>query len=100
MEGVAAAHILFRLLFLAPVAWVYWDLDLFEDPSHQWNLPGLIRCLASIITVWSTLLASSAFRPVVCFGLSLVWVSDPVRPNRKRRPSRHLRWGPAGFQPL
>ncbi|RUR72322.1 photosystem II chlorophyll-binding protein CP47 [Chlorogloeopsis fritschii PCC 9212] len=100
-EGVAAAHIVLSgLLFLAAVwHWVYWDLELFQDPrtgEPALDLPkmfGIHLFLAGLLCF-----GFGAFHLTGLWGPGM-WVSDaygitghvePVAPE----------WGPDGFNPF
>jgi photosystem II CP47 chlorophyll apoprotein len=100
-EGVAAAHIVLSgLLFLAAVwHWVYWDLELFNDPrtgEPALDLPkmfGIHLFLSGLLCF-----GFGAFHLTGLWGPGM-WVSDPygltghveaVAPE----------WGPAGFNPF
>ena len=100
-EGVAAAHIVLSgLLFLAACwHWVYWDLELFQDPrtgESALDLPkmfGIHLFLSGLLCF-----GFGAFHLTGLFGPGM-WVSDPygitghveaVAPE----------WGPAGFNPF
>ena len=100
-EGVAAAHIVLSgLLFLAACwHWVYWDLELFQDPrtgESALDLPkmfGIHLFLSGLLCF-----GFGAFHLTGLFGPGM-WVSDPygltghveaVAPE----------WGPAGFSPF
>ena len=100
-EGVALTHIVLSgMLFLAAIwHWVYWDLDLFQDPrtgepaldltKNLWNsfiiiwvIMFWIWCFPCYWFIWTWYLG---FR---CFGLT--GHVQPVAPA----------WGPDGFNPF
>ncbi|AFY56698.1 photosystem II chlorophyll-binding protein CP47 [Rivularia sp. PCC 7116] len=100
-EGVAAAHIVLSgLLFLAAVwHWVYWDLELFQDPrtgEPALDLPkmfGIHLFLSGLLCF-----GFGAFHLTGLFGPGM-WISDPYG------LTGHIEavapeWGPAGFNPF
>ncbi|MBW4476078.1 MAG: photosystem II chlorophyll-binding protein CP47 [Tolypothrix brevis GSE-NOS-MK-07-07A] len=99
-EGVAAAHIVLSgLLFLAAVwHWVYWDLELFQDPrtgEPALDLPKMfgIHLLLSGLLCFGF----GAFHLTGLFGPGM-WISDAYG------LTGHIQavapeWGPAGFNP-
>ena len=100
-EGVAAAHIVLSgLLFLAAVwHWVFWDLELFQDPrtgEPALDLPkmfGIHLFLSGLLCF-----GFGAFHQTGLFGPGM-WVSDPYG------LTGHVQavapeWGPAGFNPF
>ena len=100
-EGVAAAHIVLSgLLFLAAVwHWVYWDLELFQDPrtgEPALDLPkmfGIHLFLSGLLCF-----GFGAFHLTGLFGPGM-WISDPYG------LTGHVQavapeWGPAGFNPF
>ena len=100
-EGVAAAHIVLSgLLFLAAVwHWVYWDLELFQDPrtgEPALDLPkmfGIHLFLSGLLCF-----GFGAFHLTGLFGPGM-WISDPYG------LTGHIQavapeWGPAGFNPF
>ncbi|MBW4570690.1 MAG: photosystem II chlorophyll-binding protein CP47 [Tolypothrix carrinoi HA7290-LM1] len=99
-EGVAAAHIVLSgLLFLAAVwHWVYWDLELFQDPrtgEPALDLPkmfGIHLFLSGLLCF-----GFGAFHLTGLFGPGM-WISDAYG------LTGHVQavapeWGPAGFNP-
>ena len=99
-EGVAAAHIVLSgLLFLAAVwHWVYWDLELFQDPrtgEPALDLPkmfGIHLFLSGLLCF-----GFGAFHLTGLFGPGM-WISDAYG------LTGHIQavapeWGPAGFNP-
>jgi len=99
-EGVAAAHIILSgLLFLAAIwHWVYWDLQLFRDPSNDnsnLDLPkifGIHLLLSGLLCFFF-----GAFHVTGLFGPG-IWVSDPYGITGSIQsviPS----WGAEGFDP-
>ncbi len=99
-EGVAAAHIILSgLLFLAAVwHWVYWDLELFQDPrtgEPALDLPkmfGIHLFLSGLLCF-----GFGAFHLTGLFGPGM-WISDAYG------LTGHVQavapeWGPAGFNP-
>jgi photosystem II CP47 chlorophyll apoprotein len=100
-EGVAAAHIVLSgLLFLAAVwHWVYWDLELFQDPrtgEPALDLPkmfGIHLFLSGLLCF-----GFGAFHLTGLFGPGM-WVSDAYG------ITGHIQavapeWGPDGFNPF
>ncbi|MEO1431002.1 MAG: photosystem II chlorophyll-binding protein CP47 [Cyanobacteria bacterium J06632_19] len=100
-EGVAAAHIVLSgLLFLAAVwHWVFWDLELFQDPrtgEPALDLPkmfGIHLFLSGLLCF-----GFGAFHLTGLFGPGM-WISDPYG------LTGHIEavapeWGPAGFNPF
>jgi photosystem II CP47 chlorophyll apoprotein len=100
-EGVAAAHIILSgLLFLAAVwHWVYWDLELFQDPrtgEPALDLPkmfGIHLFLSGLLCF-----GFGAFHQTGLFGPGM-WVSDAYG------VTGHMQgvapeWGAAGFNPF
>jgi photosystem II CP47 chlorophyll apoprotein len=100
-EGVAAAHIVLSgLLFLAAVwHWVYWDLELFQDPrtgEPALDLPkmfGIHLFLSGLLCF-----GFGAFHLTGLFGPGM-WVSDAYG------VTGHVaavapEWGPDGFNPF
>jgi photosystem II CP47 chlorophyll apoprotein len=100
-EGVAAAHIVLSgLLFLAAVwHWVYWDLELFQDPrtgEPALDLPkmfGIHLFLSGLLCF-----GFGAFHQTGLFGPGM-WVSDAYG------LTGHVQgvapeWGPDGFNPF
>jgi len=100
-EGVAAAHIVLSgLLFLAAVwHWVYWDLELFQDPrtgEPALDLPkmfGIHLFLSGLLCF-----GFGAFHLTGLFGPGM-WVSDPYGLTGHIQPVAP-EWGPAGFNPF
>ena len=100
-EGVAAAHIVLSgLLFLAAVwHWVFWDLELFQDPRTG-EAALVLPKMFGIHLFLSGLLCFGfgAFHQTGLFGPGM-WVSDPYG------LTGHVQavapeWGPAGFNPF
>jgi photosystem II CP47 chlorophyll apoprotein len=100
-EGVAAAQIILSgLLFLAAVwHWVYWDLELFQDPrtgEAALDLPkmfGIHLFLSGLLCF-----GFGAFHLTGLFGPGM-WISDAYG------ITGHIQgvapeWGPAGFNPF
>jgi photosystem II CP47 chlorophyll apoprotein len=100
-EGVAAAQIVLSgLLFLAAVwHWVYWDLELFQDPrtgEPALDLPkmfGIHLFLSGVLCF-----GFGAFHLTGLFGPGM-WVSDAYG------VTGHIQgvapeWGPSGFNPF
>jgi photosystem II CP47 chlorophyll apoprotein len=100
-EGVAAAQIILSgLLFLAAVwHWVYWDLELFQDPrtgEPALDLPkmfGIHLFLSGVLCF-----GFGAFHLTGLFGPGM-WVSDAYG------VTGHIQgvapeWGPSGFNPF
>jgi len=100
-EGVAAAHIILSgLLFLAAVwHWVFWDLELFQDPrtgEPALDLPkmfGIHLFLSGLLCF-----GFGAFHQTGLFGPGM-WVTDAYG------LTGHMQgvapeWGPAGFDPF
>ena len=88
-EGVALTHIILSgMLFLAAIwHWVYWDLDLFQDPrtgEPALDLPKIfgIHLLLSGFLCFGF----GAFHVTGLFGPG-IWVSDALRCNRTRSAS-------------
>jgi len=100
-EGVALAHIVLSgLLFLAALwHWVYWDLDLFEDPKTGGPALDLPK-IFGIHLILSGLLCFGfgAFHVTGLFGPG-IWVSDPFGMSGGVKPVIPS-WGPEGFNPL
>ncbi|MGL5872292.1 MAG: photosystem II chlorophyll-binding protein CP47 [Xenococcaceae cyanobacterium] len=100
-EGVAAAHIVLSgLLFLAAVwHWVYWDLELFQDPrtgQPALDLPkmfGIHLFLSGLLCF-----GFGAFHLTGLWGPGM-WVSDPYSLTGHVQPVAP-EWGPAGFNPF
>jgi photosystem II CP47 chlorophyll apoprotein len=100
-EGVAAAHIILSgLLFLAAVwHWVFWDLELFQDPrtgEPALDLPkmfGIHLFLSGLLCF-----GFGAFHLTGLFGPGM-WVSDPYGLTGHVQPVAP-EWGPAGFNPF
>ena len=100
-EGVAAAHIVLSgLLFLAAVwHWVFWDLELFQDPrtgEPALDLPkmfGIHLFLSGLLCF-----GFGAFHLTGLFGPGM-WVSDPYGLTGHIQPVAP-EWGPAGFNPF
>lgn len=100
-EGVAAAHIILSgLLFLAAVwHWVYWDLELFQDPrtgEPALDLPkmfGIHLFLSGLLCF-----GFGAFHLTGLFGPGM-WVSDPYGLTGSVQPVAP-EWGPSGFNPF
>ena len=100
-EGVAAAHIILSgLLFLAACwHWVYWDLELFEDPrtgQSALDLPkmfGIHLFLAGLLCF-----GFGAFHLSGVWGPGM-WISDPYGLTGHVEPVAP-EWGPAGFNPF
>lgn len=100
-EGVAAAHIVLSgLLFLAAVwHWVYWDLELFQDPrtgEPALDLPkmfGIHLFLSGLLCF-----GFGAFHLTGLFGPGM-WVSDPYGLTGSVQPVAP-EWGPSGFNPF
>jgi len=100
-EGVAAAHIVLSgLLFLAACwHWVYWDLELFQDPrtgEPALDLPkmfGIHLFLSGLLCF-----GFGAFHLTGLFGPGM-WVSDPYALTGH---VQHVapEWGPSGFNPF
>ena len=99
LEGVALHIILSGMLFLAAIwHWVYWDLDLFQDPrtgEPALDLPKIfgIHLLLSGFLCFGF----GAFHVTGLFGPG-IWVSDAfgLTDTFKVAPS----WGPEGFNPF
>lgn len=94
-EGVAAKHIVLSgLLFLAAVwHWVFWDLELFQDPrtgESALDLPGIYLFLSGLLCV-----AFGTFHLTGLFGPGM-WVSDAYGLTGHIE-SVGPEWGPAGF---
>jgi photosystem II CP47 chlorophyll apoprotein len=100
-EGVAAAHIILSgLLFLAACwHWVYWDLELFQDPrtgEPALDLPkmfGIHLFLSGLLCF-----GFGAFHLTGLFGPGM-WVSDAYGITGSVQPVAP-EWGPAGFNPF
>ncbi|WP_421658564.1 photosystem II chlorophyll-binding protein CP47 [Leptothermofonsia sp. ETS-13] len=100
-EGVAAAHIILSgLLFLAAVwHWVYWDLELFQDPrtgEPALDLPkmfGIHLFLSGLLCF-----GFGAFHLTGLYGPGM-WVSDPYGLTGSIQPVAP-EWGPSGFNPF
>ncbi|WP_088240754.1 photosystem II chlorophyll-binding protein CP47 [Calothrix rhizosoleniae] len=100
-EGVAAAHIVLSgLLFLAAVwHWVFWDLELFQDPrtgEPALDLPkmfGIHLFLSGLLCF-----GFGAFHQTGLFGPGM-WVSDAYGLTGHMQPVAP-EWGPAGFDPF
>jgi len=100
-EGVAAAHIVLAgLLFLAACwHWVYWDLDLFQDPrtgEPALDLPkmfGIHLFLSGLLCF-----GFGAFHLTGLWGPGM-WVSDPYGLTGHIQPVAP-EWGAAGFNPF
>jgi len=100
-EGVAATHIILSgLLFLAAVwHWVYWDLELFQDPrtgEPALDLPkmfGIHLFLSGLLCF-----GFGAFHLTGLFGPGM-WVSDPYGLTGSVQPVAP-EWGAAGFNPF
>ncbi len=100
-EGVAAAHIILSgLLFLAAVwHWVYWDLELFNDPrtgEPALDLPKMfgIHLLLSGLLCFGF----GAFHLTGLWGPGM-WVSDAYGLTGHAQAVAP-EWGPAGFNPF
>ena len=100
-EGVALTHIILSgLCFLAAIwHWVYWDLDLFQDPrtgEPALDLPKIF----GIHLVLSGLLCFGfgAFHVTGLFGPGM-WVSDAFGLTGRVQPVSPS-WGPEGFNPF
>jgi len=100
-EGVALTHIVLSgLLFLAAIwHWVYWDLDLFQDPrtgEPALDLPKIfgIHLLLSGFLCFGF----GAFHVTGLFGPG-IWVSDAFGLTGKVQPVAPS-WGPEGFNPF
>jgi len=100
-EGVALTHIILSgLCFLAAIwHWVYWDLDLFQDPrtgEPALDLPKIF----GIHLVLSGLLCFGfgAFHVTGLFGPG-IWVSDAFGLTGRVQPVSPS-WGPEGFNPF
>ena len=100
-EGVALTHIVLSgLLFLAAIwHWVYWDLDLFQDPrtgEPALDLPKIfgIHLLLSGILCFGF----GAFHVTGLFGPG-IWVSDAFGLTGRVQPVAPA-WGPEGFNPF
>jgi len=100
-EGVAITHIILSgLLFLAAIwHWVYWDLDLFQDPrtgEPALDLPKIfgIHLLLSGILCFGF----GAFHVTGLFGPG-IWVSDAFGLTGHVQPVLPA-WGPEGFNPF
>jgi photosystem II CP47 chlorophyll apoprotein len=100
-EGVAAAHIILSgLLFLAACwHWVFWDLELFQDPrtgEPALDLPkmfGIHLFLSGLLCF-----GFGAFHLTGLFGPGM-WVSDAYGLTGHVQPVAP-EWGPAGFNPF
>jgi len=100
-EGVAIAHIVLSgLLFLAAVwHWVFWDLELFQDPrtgEPALDLPkmfGIHLFLSGLLCF-----GFGAFHLTGLFGPGM-WISDPYGLTGHIEPVAP-EWGPAGFNPF
>lgn len=100
-EGVAAAHIILSgLLFLAAVwHWVYWDLELFQDPrtgEPALDLPkmfGIHLFLSGLLCF-----GFGAFHLTGLWGPGM-WVSDAYGLTGHIQPVSP-EWGPSGFNPF
>jgi len=100
-EGVALTHIILSgLLFLAAIwHWVYWDLDLFQDPrtgEPALDLPKIfgIHLLLSGFLCFGF----GAFHVTGLFGPG-IWVSDAFGLTGRVQPVAPS-WGPEGFNPF
>jgi len=100
-EGVALTHIILSgLLFLAAIwHWVYWDLDLFQDPrtgEPALDLPKIfgIHLLLSGFLCFGF----GAFHVTGFFGPG-IWVSDAFGLTGHVQPVAPS-WGPEGFNPF
>jgi len=100
-EGVALTHIILSgLLFLAAIwHWVYWDLDLFQDPrtgEPALDLPKIfgIHLLLSGFLCFGF----GAFHVTGLFGPG-IWVSDSFGLTGRVQPVAPA-WGPDGFNPF
>jgi photosystem II CP47 chlorophyll apoprotein len=100
-EGVALTHIILSgLLFLAAIwHWVYWDLDLFQDPrtgEPALDLPKIfgIHLLLSGFLCFGF----GAFHVTGLFGPG-IWVSDAFGLTGRVQPVAPA-WGPEGFNPF
>jgi photosystem II CP47 chlorophyll apoprotein len=100
-EGVALTHIVLSgLLFLAAIwHWVYWDLDLFQDPrtgEPALDLPKIfgIHLLLSGFLCFGF----GAFHVTGLFGPG-IWVSDAFGLTGRVQPVAPA-WGPEGFNPF
>ncbi|MDJ0677652.1 MAG: photosystem II chlorophyll-binding protein CP47 [Calothrix sp. MO_167.B42] len=100
-EGVAAAHIVLSgLLFLAAVwHWVFWDLELFQDPrtgEPALDLPkmfGIHLFLSGLLCF-----GFGAFHQTGLFGPGM-WVTDAYGLTGHMQAVAP-EWGPAGFDPF
>ena len=100
-EGVAAAHIILSgLLFLAAVwHWVFWDLELFQDPrtgEPALDLPkmfGIHLFLSGLLCF-----GFGAFHQTGLFGPGM-WVTDAYGLTGHMQAVAP-EWGPAGFDPF
>ena len=101
VEGVAGTHIILSgLLFLAAVwHWVYWDLELFQDPrtgQPALDLPkmfGIHLFLSGLLCF-----GFGAFHLTGVWGPGM-WVSDPYGLTGHVQPVAP-EWGPSGFNPF
>jgi photosystem II CP47 chlorophyll apoprotein len=101
VEGVAGTHIILSgLLFLAAVwHWVYWDLELFQDPrtgQPALDLPkmfGIHLFLSGLLCF-----GFGAFHLTGVWGPGM-WVSDPYGLTGHIQPVAP-EWGPSGFNPF
>ncbi len=99
-ESVAAAHIILAgLLFLAACwHWVYWDLELFQDPKSGESFLDLPKIFGIHLLLAGLLcFGFGAFHLTGIFGPGM-WVSDPYG------LTGHIQgvapeWGPDGFNP-
>ncbi|KAF1855585.1 hypothetical protein Lal_00049068 [Lupinus albus] len=100
-EGVALTHIILSgLLFLAAIwHWVYWDLDLFQDPRTGAPALDLPKIFGIHLLLSGLLCFGFGYFHVTGFFGPGIWVSDPFALTGHVAPVIPS-WGPDGFNPF